>query len=95
MAQTQILIVEDEPIIARDLEETLTRLGYIVTAIASSGEDAVKKIVEHRHDLVLMDIILKGSIDGIETAGGRDLNSRSPCEDSGFQGQFNLKIASS
>jgi PAS domain S-box-containing protein len=67
VAQTQILIVEDEPIIARDLEETLTRLGYIVTAIASSGEDAVKKIVEHRHDLVLMDIILKGSMDGIET----------------------------
>ena len=69
MAQTQILIVEDEPIIARDLEETLTRLGYIVTAIASSGEDAVKKIVEQQPDLVLMDIILKGSMDVSQQRG--------------------------
>ena len=67
MPQKRVLIVEDEPIIARDLEETLTRSGYTVTAIASSGEEAVKKVVEHRHDLVLMDIILKGSINSIET----------------------------
>ncbi len=67
MAQTQILIVEDEPIIARDLEETLRHLGYKVAAIASSGEEAVKKVEEQRPDLVLMDIVLKGSMDGIET----------------------------
>jgi PAS domain S-box-containing protein len=66
MAQTQILIVEDDPIIARDLEETLTRSGYKVIAIASSGEEAVKKVVEHQPDLILMDIVLKGSMDGIE-----------------------------
>jgi len=67
VAQTQILIVEDEPIIARDLAETLTSSGYKVTAIASSGEEAVKKVVEQQPDLVLMDIVLKGSMDGIET----------------------------
>jgi PAS domain S-box-containing protein len=66
MPQTQILIVEDEPIIARDLEETLTRSGYKVTAIASSGEEAVKKVVEQQPDLILMDIVLRGSMDGIE-----------------------------
>lgn len=67
MAQTKILVVEDEPIIARDIAETFTRLGYTVTAIASSGEEAVKKVVEQQPDLVLMDIVLKGSMDGIET----------------------------
>jgi|SRR5215831_1857693 len=67
MPQTRVLIVEDEPIIARDLEETLTRSGYTVTAIASSGEEAVKKVMEQQPDLVLMDIVLRGSMDGIET----------------------------
>ncbi len=67
MAQTQILIVEDEPIIARDLEETLRHLGYDVAGIASSGEEAVRKVEEQRPGLVLMDIVLRGSMDGIET----------------------------
>jgi len=67
MGQIQILIVEDEPIIARDLEETLRHLGYEVTAIASSGEEAVKKVEEQQPGLVLMDIVLRGSMDGIET----------------------------
>src|SRR5215831_9734873 len=67
MAHTQILIVEDEPIIARDLEETLRHLGYDVAGIASSGEEAVRKVEEQRPGLVLMDIVLRGSMDGIET----------------------------
>jgi PAS domain S-box-containing protein len=67
MAQTKILVVEDEPIIARDIAEILRSFGYQVTAIASSGEEAVKKVVEQQPDLVLMDIVLKGSMDGIET----------------------------
>ena len=54
MAQTQILIVEDEPIIARDLAETLTSSGYKVTAIASSGEEAVKKVVEQQPELLAL-----------------------------------------
>ena len=54
MAQTQILIVEDEPIIARDLEETLRHLGYKVAAIASSGEEAVKKVVEQQPELLAL-----------------------------------------
>ena len=67
MAQTKILVVEDESIIARGIAETLRYFGYEVTAIASSGEEAVKKVVEQQPDLVLMDIVLKGSMDGIET----------------------------
>src|SRR5215467_2823411 len=67
MAKTQILIVEDEPIIARDLAETLTSSGYKVSAIASSGEEAIKKVEEQQPGLVLMDIVLRGSMDGIET----------------------------
>ena len=63
-----ILIVEDETIVAIDIQSTLTRLGYEVSGICSSGEDAIKKCGELSPDLVLMDIKLKGSVDGIEAA---------------------------
>jgi hypothetical protein len=64
----QILIVEDEKIIAINLKETLESLGYRVVAIAASGEKAVEKATELRPDLVLMDIRLKGDMDGIAAA---------------------------
>ena len=68
MTKVQILIVEDELIVAEDLKFTLTNLGYDVIAIASSGEDAIE-IAESGHpDLILMDIMLAGKIDGITTA---------------------------
>lgn len=64
----KILVVEDERIIAINLKESLESLGYTVPAIAASGEQAIEKATEFRPDLVLMDIWLKGAIDGIEAA---------------------------
>jgi signal transduction histidine kinase len=63
-----ILIVEDELILAEDWQRTLTDFGYDVFAIASSAAEAVRLADERRPDLVLMDIRIKGKIDGIETA---------------------------
>ena len=65
---TNILVVEDELIVAKDIQQTLTSLGYTVPGIASSGEEALQKTEEFKPDLVLMDIKLKGDKDGIETA---------------------------
>jgi CheY-like chemotaxis protein len=68
MTKKQILIVEDELIVAEDLKFTLTNMGYDVIAIASTGEDAIE-IAESGHpDLILMDIMLAGKITGITTA---------------------------
>ena len=64
----QILVVEDELILAEDVRANLTGLGYGVPHIAVSGEDAVRKVGEMRPDLVLMDIKLQGEMDGIEAA---------------------------
>lgn len=64
----QILVVEDETIIALNLKESLESLGYTVVGIAASGEKAVEKATKFRPDLVLMDIRLKGSMDGISAA---------------------------
>jgi PAS domain S-box-containing protein len=68
MSQAQILIVEDEIIVARDLETRVRELGYDVADIASSGENAVLQAAETRPDLVLMDIRLSGTMDGVEAA---------------------------
>ncbi|HEY9835262.1 MAG TPA: response regulator [Stenomitos sp.] len=65
---TQILIVEDEKIIALNLKEHLQSLGYKVVAIVASGEQAIEKAAKLHPDLVLMDICLKGKIDGITAA---------------------------
>ena len=64
----KILIVEDEPITALDLKKTLTNVGFEVVSIEDKGKNAIKKAEELRPDLVLMDIVLKGEIDGIEAA---------------------------
>jgi CheY-like chemotaxis protein len=66
MSKVQILVVEDENIIALDLRIRLKGLGYAVLAVAASGEEAVDKATELDPDLVLMDIRLKGGMDGIE-----------------------------
>ncbi len=63
-----ILIVEDESIIAMDIKLKLEDYGYRVLGIVSDGEEAVKLAAELRPDLVLMDIILNGSIDGIDAS---------------------------
>lgn len=68
MTDTEILIVEDEVIVARNIEKRLIRAGYKVAGIASSGEEAIELAASLKPDLVLMDIKLKGKMDGIDAA---------------------------
>lgn len=62
------MIVEDERIVAEDIKESLQTQGYTVTSVARSGKMAIKMVEENMPDLVLMDIVLKDKMDGIETA---------------------------
>jgi len=68
MADAKILVVEDENIVAKDIENSLKSLGYAVSAVVSSGEEAVKSAEDTHPDLVLMDIVLKGEMDGVQAA---------------------------
>jgi CheY-like chemotaxis protein len=68
MDSNRVLIVEDEIVIALSLESVLKTMGYMVTGIAMSGEDAIKQTMESYPALVLMDITLAGQMDGIEAA---------------------------
>lgn len=68
MIQTRILIVEDEPVIVLDIEESLTVLGYEVVAVADCAEVALAAIDQTHPDLVLMDIQLRGNRTGMEIA---------------------------
>jgi len=74
MMASRILVVEDERIVALNLQQRLVKLGYEVPAIVASGEHALQKMRDLHPDLVLMDINIEGDIDGIETA------SRIPAE---------------
>jgi PAS domain S-box-containing protein len=65
---TKVLIVEDEAIVAHDIEKRLRKAGYEVPAIAASGEQALQRIEQTSPDLVLMDINLQGPSDGIQVA---------------------------
>ncbi len=67
-AKSKILIVEDEGVVAKDIQMRLERLGYAVVGIAYSGDDAVETAGRFSPDLVLMDIKLRGDMDGIEAA---------------------------
>ncbi len=69
MKSVRILIVEDELILAKALEICLKDLGYQVAATVTTGEEAILKAEEIRPDLILMDIVLAGEMDGIEAAG--------------------------
>lgn len=64
----KILVVEDDTIIALTIQGRLKEFGYEVVGRASNGEDAIKKAKELQPDLVLMDIHIKGPMDGIQTA---------------------------
>ena len=68
MAKAKVLIVEDDVIVAMDIESRLKNLGYSVSGIANYAEKAIEKVEELDPDLVLMDIVLKGEMDGIEAA---------------------------
>jgi two-component system cell cycle sensor histidine kinase/response regulator CckA len=67
MANAQILVVEDEGIVAKGIQMELQNMGYSVPAVASTGEEALRKTAETLPDLVLMDIALPGDMDGVET----------------------------
>ena len=64
----KILVVDDEAIITMQLEERLTTMGYTVAGMAASGEEAIDKARRLRPDLVLMDIVMPGKMNGIEAA---------------------------
>jgi len=64
----RILIVEDEALIALDLERRLLRMGYEVVGIGDNRDEAVALFVEHQPEIILMDISIRGPVDGIETA---------------------------
>ena len=67
-SNVKILIVEDEVLIAADLESRLKRLGYTIVGKATSGEQALELVEQHQPDLVMMDIVLQGDMDGIDAA---------------------------
>lgn len=65
---TKILVVEDEAIVARDIERQLRKAGYEVPAVVASADAAIEQVSQTSPDLVLMDIRLQGPVDGIEAA---------------------------
>lgn len=65
----KVLVVEDENIVALEIKDRLKRLGYAVCGVVAFGEQAVEEAREKHPDLVLMDIRLKGKMDGVEAAG--------------------------
>jgi CheY-like chemotaxis protein len=68
VANEKILVVEDEGIVLLHIKRTLESLGYVVAGTAASGEEAIMKAMSDRPDLVMMDIVLKGEVDGIDAA---------------------------
>lgn len=74
MKKAKILVVEDQNIVALNIRNKLKNLGYTVPGTASTGEEAIRKAELTNADLVLMDIMLKGEMDGIEAA--REIKTR-------------------
>ena len=66
--KVKILVVEDNPVVAEDLRETLTRCDYEVVAVADNGKDALDQVKDSNPDLALLDIHLKGDMTGIDVA---------------------------
>ena len=68
MAKTNVLVVEDESIVSKDIQHSLKKLGYNVVGAAATGERALELAVSESPDIILMDIMLKGDMNGIDTA---------------------------
>ena len=66
MTPSRILIVEDEPLVALDLKETLQDAGYLIPATVDSADHLLTAVRDYRPDLVIMDIRLKSFLDGID-----------------------------
>jgi DNA-binding NarL/FixJ family response regulator len=71
----RIIIVEDEAIVAADLKQKLENLNYQVVATVGRGREAISTANKLKPDLILMDIVLKGTINGIENSGKGQNNS--------------------
>lgn len=67
-SKAKILIVENENIVAMDIQKILLDSGYEVTSILSSGEEAIANVRQNKPDLILMDILLKGKMTGIDAS---------------------------
>jgi PAS domain S-box-containing protein len=67
MQEKKILIVEDEGVVALSIKAALSKMGYKVVGIAVTGNEAIAIAMEHKPDVILMDIHIKGDIDGIQT----------------------------
>jgi len=78
MSSAKILIVEDEGLTAMELQRKLQYWGYEVPSFVFSGREAIKKVKEINPDLILMDIVLKGEIDGIDAAKEIIKSSKAP-----------------
>jgi glycosyltransferase involved in cell wall biosynthesis/CheY-like chemotaxis protein len=68
MKNTKILVVEDEIIVAMEMKHHLESMGYSVVGVAATGEEAIEVALEKNPDVILMDIMLKGNMDGVEAA---------------------------
>ena len=68
MSKTNVLVVEDESIVSKDIQHSLKKLGYLIAGAAVTGEKAIELARTEAPDIVLMDIMLKGEMNGIEAA---------------------------
>ena len=68
MAKTNVLVVEDESIVSKDIQHSLKKLGYNVVGSSSTGEKAIELALDLKPDVVLMDIMLKGKLTGIDAS---------------------------
>ena len=68
MSKASVMVVEDESVVAKDIQNSLRNMGYDAPVVAATGEDAVVRAGEMRPDVVLMDIMLRGEMDGIQAA---------------------------
>lgn len=68
MSKINVLVVEDESIVSKDIQHSLKKLGYTVVGAAATGEKAIELVRTEKPDIVLMDIMLKGDMSGIDTA---------------------------
>lgn len=78
MKPASILIVEDKPVIAANIRSTLSKAGYQIAGSVPSGEEALTLIEKEAPDVILMDIKLKGELDGIQTAEKLKLRHQIP-----------------
>ena len=68
MSKINVLVVEDESIVSKDIQHSLKKLGYNIVGASATGEKAIELASSERPDVVLMDIMLKGEMNGIEAA---------------------------